>query len=84
MVIVLSSSAVDRSQTKDYKIGIYYFSAKHAASMRTGTYWLAKTQDNGFKWGDISIPRLLFQWASTMKISWACFSSTEWTLSSFH
>ena len=40
MVGVLASSVVDRgfesrsSQTKDYKIGICYFSAKHAALRR--------------------------------------------------
>ena len=41
MVSLLASSAVDRGfnawsgQTKDYKIGICCFSAKHAASKRT-------------------------------------------------
>jgi hypothetical protein len=40
VVSVLASSAVDRGfdprslQTKDYKIGIWCFSAKHAALMR--------------------------------------------------
>ena len=40
VVSVLASSAVDRrfeprsNQTKDYKIGIWYFSAKHASLRR--------------------------------------------------
>ena len=44
MVSVLASSAVDcgselrSGQTKDYKIGIYCFTAKYAALRRTG--WL--------------------------------------------
>jgi hypothetical protein len=47
MVSVLASSTVDRgfetrsSQTKDYKIGICWFSAKHAALMKMAkTGWL--------------------------------------------
>jgi hypothetical protein len=48
MVIVLASSAVDRGfkprsgQTKDHKIGICYFSTKHAAlrRQRRKTIWL--------------------------------------------
>jgi hypothetical protein len=45
MVSVLTSSAVDRGlkprsgQTKDYKIGICCFTAKHAA-LRAKTGWL--------------------------------------------
>jgi hypothetical protein len=45
MVCVLASSAVDRGfepqsgQTKDYKIGICCFSAKHAALRRKSKYW---------------------------------------------
>ena len=56
MVSVLASSAVDRGfepqsgQTKDYKIGICCFSAKHAALRR-------KSKD----WSDISTRGLLFQ-----------------------
>jgi hypothetical protein len=47
MVSVLASSAVDHgfnpwlSQTKDYKIGICCFSAKHAALRRKSKDWLA-------------------------------------------
>jgi hypothetical protein len=52
MVSVLASGAVDRGfklrsdQTKDYKIGIYCFSAKHAALKRKSKDWLARNQDN--------------------------------------
>ena len=52
MVSVLASSAVNRGpecrfgQTKDYKIGICCFSAKHAALKRKSKDWLARNQDN--------------------------------------
>jgi len=46
-------------QTKDYKIGICCFSAKHAALWRKSKDWL--TQDNMSEWGDMSIRGLLFQ-----------------------
>ena len=65
MVSVLASSAVDRgfeprsSQIKDYKIGIYCFSAKHAALRRKSKDWLAQNQDNVSEWGDMCIHRLL-------------------------
>jgi len=47
-----ASSAVDRlferrsDQTKNYKIGICCFSAKHAALRRKSTDWLARNQDS--------------------------------------
>jgi hypothetical protein len=50
MVNVLASSAVDRGfelrsgQTKDYKIGISCFSAKHAALRRKSKDWLARME----------------------------------------
>jgi len=72
MVSVLVTSIVDRGlrprsgQTKDYKIGICCFSAKHAELRRKSKNWLARNQDNVSKWGDISTHRLLFQWASTI------------------
>ena len=59
MVSVFVSSVVDRGfeprsgQTKDYKIGICCFSAKHAALKRKSKDWLARNQDNVPKWGDI-------------------------------
>jgi hypothetical protein len=52
MVSVLVSSAVDRGfeprsgQTKDYKIGISCFSAKHAALRSQSKYWSARNQNN--------------------------------------
>ena len=67
MVSLLASSAVDRGfeprsgQTKDYKIGICCFSAKHAALRSKSTDWLVRIQDNVSEWGDMSIRGLLFQ-----------------------
>ena len=52
MVSVFVSSAVDRGfeplsgQTKDYKIGICCFSAKHTALRRKSKDWLAWNQNN--------------------------------------
>ena len=52
MVSKLASSAVDHGfeprsgQTKDYKIGICYFSAKQAALRRKSKEWLAQNRDN--------------------------------------
>ena len=74
MVSVLASSAVDRGldprsgQTKDFKIGICCFSAKHAALRRKSKDWLARNQNNVIEWSDMSIRELLFQCASTIKI----------------
>ena len=65
MVSVLASSAVDRGfeplsgQTKDYKIGICCFSAKHASLRKKSM--VGWNQDNVSKWGDMSTRRLLFQ-----------------------
>jgi hypothetical protein len=67
MISGLASSAVDRGfeprsgQTKNYKIGICCFSAKHATLRRKSKHWLARHQDNVSKWGDMSIRGLLFQ-----------------------
>jgi hypothetical protein len=67
MVKVLVSSAVDRGfeprsgQTKDYKIGICCFSAKHAALRRKSKDWLARNQNNVSEWSDMSTRGLLFQ-----------------------
>jgi hypothetical protein len=74
MVSVLTSSAVDggfeplSGQTKDYKIGICCFSAKHAALGRKSKDWLARNQNNVSEWSDMSTRGLLFQWDSTIKI----------------
>jgi hypothetical protein len=54
-------------QTKDYKIGICFFSAKHAALRRKNKDCLAQNQDNVSEWANKSIRGLLFQGASTIK-----------------
>ena len=68
MVSMLASSAVDyefesrSGQTKDYKIGICCFSAKHAALSRKSKNWLSGNRDNNVsEWGEMSSRGLLFQ-----------------------
>ena len=67
MVSVLASSAVDHEfelwsgQTKDYKIGIYCFSAKHSALRRKSKDGLARNQNNVSQWSDMSTRGLSFQ-----------------------
>jgi hypothetical protein len=67
MASVLASSAVVRGlesrlgQTKDYKIGICCFSAKHAALRSKSKDRLARNQNNVREWGDMFIRELLFQ-----------------------
>ena len=67
MVCMLATSAVVRrfkpwsGQTKDYKIGICCFSAKHAAFRRKSKDWLAQNQNNVSEWSDMSTHGLLFQ-----------------------
>ena len=67
MVSVLASSAVDHGldprsgQVKDYKIGIFCFSAKHTTLRRKSKEWLAQNQDNHNVWGDMSTRGLLLQ-----------------------
>ena len=67
MVSVLASSVVDRgfesqsSQTRDYKIGICCFSAKHSALRRKSKDWLVRNQNNVSEWCDMSVCGLLFQ-----------------------
>ena len=69
-VSVLALSVVDRGfkswlgQTKDYNIGICYFSVKHTALRKKSKDWLTQNQDNVPEWSDMSICGLLFQWAS--------------------
>ena len=75
MVSVFALSAVDRGfeprsgKTKDYKIGICYFSAKKTALRRKSKDRLSWNQDNVSEWGDMSIRGLLFQWSNTIKKS---------------
>jgi hypothetical protein len=67
MVSVLTSSAIDHEfeprsgQTKDYKIGMCSFSAKHTALKRKSKDWMAWNQDDVSEWGGMSIRGLLFQ-----------------------
>jgi hypothetical protein len=74
MVTMLPSNSVDRGfepwsgQTKDYKIGICCFSAKHAVLRRKSKDWLGRNQDNVSEWDYTSILGRLFQWANTIKI----------------
>jgi hypothetical protein len=74
MVRVLALGAVDRGfeprsgQTKDNKIGISCFSAKHTNLRRKSKDWLAQNKNKVFKWSDMFTSWLLFQWASTIKI----------------
>ena len=64
---VLASSAVDHGfeprlgQTKDYKIGICCFPAKHAALRIKSKHWLAWNQNNVSEWSDMSTRGLVFQ-----------------------
>jgi hypothetical protein len=67
IVRVLTSSAVDgwfdpwTGQTKDYKIGIWCFSAKHAELRSKSKDWLGQNQNNVSEWSDMSTHGLLFQ-----------------------
>ena len=55
MISVLASSAIDcgfeprLGQTKEYKIGMCCFSAKHAALRSKSKDWLARNQNNVFE-----------------------------------
>ena len=67
IVSVLTSSAGDgwfdpwTGQTKDYKIGIWCFSAKHAELRSKSKDWLGQNQNNVSEWSDMSTHGLLFQ-----------------------
>jgi hypothetical protein len=67
MVSVLASSVVDRGfehrsdQTKEYKIDICCFPAKHAALRSKSKDRFARNQNNVFEWRDMSTRGLLFQ-----------------------
>ena len=60
MVSVLASGMVDRGfypwsgQTKDFKIGICYFSANYAELRKKNKDWLARNQNNVSEWSDMS------------------------------
>jgi hypothetical protein len=61
MGLRLKFSSPRSGQSKDYKIGICCFSAKHAALRRKSKYWLARNQNNVSEWRYMSICELLFQ-----------------------
>jgi hypothetical protein len=67
VVSMIASSAVDcgfvprSGQTKDYEIGICWFSAKHAALRRKSKDWLARNQNNVSEWSNMSVHGLMFQ-----------------------
>ena len=60
MVSLLASSVVDRGfkprlgHTKDYKIGMCCFSAKHTVLRRKSKNWLARNRNNVSEWSNIS------------------------------
>jgi hypothetical protein len=60
MVSVFASRVIDRGfeprsgQTRDNKIGICCFSAKHAELRSKSKDWLAQNQNNVSEWGDMS------------------------------
>jgi hypothetical protein len=71
MVSMLASCEVDRrfksqsGQTKDYRIGNYCFSTKHAVVRRKSKEWLARNQEIVSEWGELSIRGLVLD-ATTM------------------
>jgi hypothetical protein len=73
IVSVVVSRAVDRwfkhrsGQTKDYKIGMCFFFAKHKSLRRMTKEWLGREQDNVPELSDMSILGLLFQCAGAKK-----------------
>jgi hypothetical protein len=57
---LVCSSVVDRGfkprscQSKDYKFGLRFFSAKHATLKKRGKDWLARNHGNVSEWIDMS------------------------------
>ena len=80
MVNVLALSVVDHGfepqsgQTKDYKIGICCFSAKHTGLRTKSKDWLTRNQDNVSEWGNMYIRGLLFQLARATNIHLSLFA----------
>jgi hypothetical protein len=70
----LASSAVGRGfetrsgQTKDYKIGICLFSAKHAILRSKSKNWLHRNRINLSERSDMSSRRLLFHFKDSVKV----------------
>jgi hypothetical protein len=71
---MLTASAADRGfesqsgQTKDYRISICCFTAKHTTLRSKNKDWLAWNQNNMSEWSNMSTSELLFQLPTTMKI----------------
>jgi len=64
-----------------YEIGIYRFSAKHAAlRSKRKTEWLARNQNYVSEWGDMSTCWLLFQWAGNIKFQQSVLSKADSTI----
>ena len=67
LVSVFVLSAIDHGfeprsgKTKNCKMGICCFSAKHSVLMRKRKDWYARNQDNVSEWGDMYIRGLLLQ-----------------------
>ena len=74
MASVLAPSVVDHEfesrsgQTKDFKMGICCFPAKHAALRRKSKDLLARNQYSVSEWNNMSTRGHFFQHASTIKI----------------
>ena len=82
---MLALSAVNRGfeplscQTKDYKIGICCFFAKHKALRRRSKNWLVLNRDNVSKWGDMSICKLQRQCEFLPSFGVRCLSSINYS-----
>ena len=80
-----SSTFEPRSgQTKDYKIGICCFSAKHTVLRRKSKGWLARNQAKVSEWSNMSTLGLLFQWARCIKIQLGVLIYYKANISSFN
>jgi hypothetical protein len=55
-------------KSKDYVMCMRCFSSKHTSLRRKSRYWLDRNQVNVSDLVDLSIRRLVFNWASTTKI----------------
>ena len=90
MVSVLASSAVDckfelrLGQTKDYKIGICCFFAKHATVRKKSKDWLAQNQKKESDGSNMSSRDCSFSELALTKFNSACWSSTMRASSSSH
>jgi hypothetical protein len=93
MASVLTSSAVDHGieprsgQTKEYKIGICCFSAKHTALRRKSKDLLARNQNNVSEWSDRSIlyslvwpDRGSIPWSTALEVSTLAIKPPMWFL----